>query len=181
LAAPTSSSPRAPHCVVGATGWCRPSTASATATRATPGYVRQARERCDLRRQSVWRTPAAVSFRTEPRHFGCVDVPPGADVILDVRGKKQWSGELESVVELDDLFAGLDRLSQLRQLKPKRRVQPIGEPIRTGLEARICHRLWLTRPRLGATSGAQRSSRIAVSSASSCPPWLASTDAISER
>ena len=30
-------------------------------------------------------------------------------------------------------------------------------------------------------SGAQRSSRIAVSSASSCPPWLASTDAISER
>ena len=30
-------------------------------------------------------------------------------------------------------------------------------------------------------SGAQRSSRIAVSNASICPPWLASTDAISER
>jgi hypothetical protein len=30
-------------------------------------------------------------------------------------------------------------------------------------------------------SGAQRSSRIAVSSAPICPPWLASTDAISER
>ena len=30
-------------------------------------------------------------------------------------------------------------------------------------------------------SGAQRSSRIAVSSAASCPPWLSSTDWISER
>ena len=131
----------------------------------------------------MWRTPAAVSFRTEPRHFGCVDVPPGADVILDVRGKKQWSGELESVVELDDLFAGLDRLSQLRQLKLKPPVQPIGEPIRNPAwtHAIVNLSLWLTRPRLGATSGAQRSSRIAVSSASSCPPWLASTDAISER
>jgi hypothetical protein len=34
-AAPPSSSARAPRCVAGATGWCKPSTASATATRAT--------------------------------------------------------------------------------------------------------------------------------------------------
>ena len=45
-AAPTSSSTMAPRCVAGATGWCKPSTVSATATRATRRNLKSGS--CDL-------------------------------------------------------------------------------------------------------------------------------------
>src|SRR6516225_8811370 len=46
----------------------------------------------------------------------------GADVVLDARPKLQRWEDLDRVGEFDELFAGLHRLSRLRQLKLKARI-----------------------------------------------------------